>query len=262
MEKKKTSQSVPWYASALGGGLGGIAAGLVGHPLDSIKVRLQSGAKVQGSLLRGLPAALGVQLTTTALLFGFYDGVKRRLPQDVLYINFFAGLIAGAMLAPATCWLEMIKCRAQANSKGTMRLGLTATALRCGVGNAAFFHVDATDLCTGIQAGLAYWLIALPFDSIKSLQQVHGLSMLGALRSLSLNHLLQAYIPALARAVPTSAACFLSVHTVRNYFTVDEHSNDHLHLPPHDFIDQREETKKRMSIQFSTATLGRRTTTT
>lgn len=218
------SPKPPWYAGFLSGSIGGLAAGAVGHPLDTIKVMQQTrGYTFQEAisaayrspplLLRGLGPALGVQLVQTALLFGVYDYLRN------LFGPVQAGAMTGLALAPATCLLESLKCRAQVSS-ASGNLGLFATALRCGVGNAAFFGtydvigpVLGGAAAGGAAAGVAYWTVALPLDRIKSIQQVDGVSFLNALTRASW----VGWSATMLRAIPMSAVCFQSAFFVNSW---------------------------------------------
>lgn len=196
--------TLPWWSSYLSGSFAGVVSGCVGHPLDTVKL-LQQTSKLslreacwRALTLRGLPASLGVQLVSSALLYGTYVQCRQYLSVEV------SGAVTGATLAPFTCALEARKCQAQVQSRVRGTLGLAATMLRCGFGNAAFFSVYESTT-SGLIAGVAYWAVALPFDAVKSRQQVLGVSFSRALR---LGHLWEGWLPVMLRAAPMSATSF------------------------------------------------------
>lgn len=157
-------------------------------------------------VMAGIGPAIASQAVIYALLFGVYDNIKDRFRQDEpaaerdsVSLCALAGGITGVVIAPVTSPLELLKCRlqvAKSNSsvgfspsklpaiKTMMSRGMFATAARCGFGNACFFstieilqsHFSkrqsfVTDLLVGSISGASYWLVAAPFDLIKSRQQ-------------------------------------------------------------------------------------------
>lgn len=197
------------------GMLGGVVGSVVGHPFDTLKVHAQTQQTHQQNwrgMARGLLPAIATQSVIYALLFGTYDNLKKTLRPDKdggdrtsLPMCALAGGLTGVAVAPVTSPLELVKCRLQVALSGSSESsllsslslktlatrGLGATAVRCGLGNAAFFSsieilqshlsplllqysVDKpiiVDLLTGSISGAAYWLVASPFDLIKSRQQ-------------------------------------------------------------------------------------------
>lgn len=231
------SGGLPWYSSFLSGSFGGLMAGIIGHPLDTMKLMQQTrghtfetalalARRHPPALFRGLAPAIGVQIVTSALLFGVYDRAR-----DTGFSPVVAGAITGSVLAPFTGYLEALKCRAQVNSSNPARLGLCATALRCGVGNSAYFtaYEHLSSLLpvgmAGTLAGVAYWTVALPLDNIKSRQQVDGTSFVAAARSISgPGRLWAGWTATILRAGPVSATCFQCVeaaNALQTYLTQD-----------------------------------------
>lgn len=228
-------RELPWYSSFLSGSFGGLMAGIIGHPLDTMKLMQQTrghtfetalavACRHPPALFRGLAPAIGVQIITSALLFGIYDRAR-----DSGFSPTVAGAITGSVLAPFTGYLEALKCRAQVNSSSPARLGLCATALRCGVGNSAYFtayeHLSSALPVgmAGTLAGVAYWTVALPLDNIKSRQQVDGTSFIAAARSISgPGRLWAGWTATILRAGPVSATCFQCVeaaNALQTYLT-------------------------------------------
>ncbi|XP_049763141.1 mitochondrial basic amino acids transporter-like [Schistocerca cancellata] len=146
------------------GCLGGCAGILVGHPLDTVKVHLQTqnqrtpayrGAfdcfkhilhrESVGGLYRGMAAPLAGVAAVNAVTFGVYGLAARYLGADSLRGQFAAGALSGLAQSAICAPLEQLKTRAQLlgvgplqcaadtlrreGSRGLFR-GLAATVLR------------------------------------------------------------------------------------------------------------------------------------
>ena len=157
------------------------------------------------------------------------------------------GFVTGALISPITCPLEGLKVRAQGSQPlfartgrgvfgSVLFAGWTATVLRCSVGNAAFFGSyalltahrrsdtgasggalgAARVVAAGGVSGVAFWTVAMPFDVVKTRQQLHAaqqgaqptvtelLSSIGRTPSA----LWRGFVPAALRAMPMNAAVF------------------------------------------------------
>ena len=236
-----SDEMMPAYASYVSGSVAGLVGGLVGHPADTLKLRMQtlglslSEASVQAmaqplSLFRGIGAGLATQFAVGSLLFGTYDNIKKKLAfkgdtfSDRLLKGLAAGSIAGLLLSPATSLLEMRKCQYQHGAMPMLSfatLGLTATAARCGAGNAAYFGVYESlktfdVLFAGALAGVAYWTLAMPFDIVKSRQHCTGKTFIDTFRGIPLSQLWRGWTPAVLRALPMNALCFFAYQTTND----------------------------------------------
>lgn len=126
------------------GTIGGAAQLIVGHPFDTIKVKLQSqptplpgqvpkysgaidavkktiAAEGPGGLYKGMGAPLATVAAFNAVLFtvrGQMEALLRSHPGDVLTINqqVVCGAAAGLSVSFLACPTELIKCRLQAQS--------------------------------------------------------------------------------------------------------------------------------------------------
>ncbi|XP_069674023.1 mitochondrial basic amino acids transporter isoform X1 [Periplaneta americana] len=117
----------------IAGCLGGCAGVLVGHPFDTVKVRLQTqdfrnpqykGAidcltntlkkeSVSG-LYKGMSSPLAGVAVVNAIVFGVYGHCQRHLPQpDALSSHFMAGAAAGLVQSFVCCPMELVKTRLQ-----------------------------------------------------------------------------------------------------------------------------------------------------
>ncbi|KAH9606539.1 hypothetical protein KSS87_000526 [Heliosperma pusillum] len=149
------------YKEYLAGLLAGVATVIIGHPFDTVKVKLQKhhnevhGVKYRNGLhctarvlqnegIKGLyrgaaSSFIGIGFESS-LLFGMYSQTKQALqvklqssgPDPVVIIP--SAACSGAVISVILCPTELVKVR------GTFRGGVT-TFLRESVGNAVFFSV-------------------------------------------------------------------------------------------------------------------------
>ncbi|XP_032515416.2 mitochondrial basic amino acids transporter-like [Danaus plexippus] len=111
----------------IAGCIGGCAGIIAGHPLDTLKVHIQSGrgsalectkALLKGGTLstayRGVGAPLGGIAVINSLVFGVYGNTRRSLPYpDSLLSHGVAGGIAGFIQSFACAPVELVKTRQQ-----------------------------------------------------------------------------------------------------------------------------------------------------
>jgi solute carrier family 25 carnitine/acylcarnitine transporter 20/29 len=118
------------FHDLIAGGIAGSASVVVGHPFDTIKVRMQvssgsGGGGSLGSLFRGMAAPLSTAAIVNAIIFSSY-GASSRLwdahigaPEDEHSIHdpwqkaFACGSVAGLVQAIVICPMEHLKCRLQ-----------------------------------------------------------------------------------------------------------------------------------------------------
>ena len=176
--------------------------------------------------------------------------------------NIIAGAVSGVPLAAVAGPSERIKCLMQVNPgkyasfsdclkrvymEGGLRSvfkGCGATMLRDVPGNAAYFgtyealkiyfsHLEGTEKASlkatffaGGFAGIANWLVAIPFDTVKSRYQTApagkytGLPdvVKTLLREEGASAFFRGLSPALIRAFPANAACLAGVETAKSLF--------------------------------------------
>ncbi|KAI9137532.1 mitochondrial carrier domain-containing protein [Paraphysoderma sedebokerense] len=269
--------------SFLSGGFGGICLVAAGHPLDLIKVRLQTSNQYKGmmdcarqtmakegvrGLYRGMATPLvGVTPVFSVCFWGYDLGQKLQRwalkmdPSEKLSLTQI--MIAGGFSAVPTTALmtpmERIKVVLQVQTEGNVKYkgpidaakgilkesgikglyaGTTATLLRDGIGSVAYFGAyegfkraltpsgakpeDLSPLAVffaGGMAGMANWAVAIPFDVLKSRLQSAPEGTYSGLRDVFLKTvrnegagaLFKGLAPAMARAFPANAACFLGV---------------------------------------------------
>ncbi|KAG8240355.1 hypothetical protein J437_LFUL000830 [Ladona fulva] len=120
------------------GCLGGCAGVLVGHPFDTIKVRLQTQdfrnpqyrgtfhcfksilrtEKVAG-LYKGMSSPMAGVAVVNAIVFGVYGNIQRKLPEpDAVSSHFVAGAAAGFAQSFVCSPMELAKTRLQLQGQG------------------------------------------------------------------------------------------------------------------------------------------------
>ncbi|CAH2234406.1 mitochondrial basic amino acids transporter-like [Pararge aegeria] len=116
----------------IAGCIGGCAGIIAGHPLDTLKVHVQSGrgsalectkALLKGGTLstayRGIGAPLGGIAAINAIVFGAYGNTRRALPNpDSLTNHAVAGGAAGMLQSFACAPVELVKTRQQLAKPG------------------------------------------------------------------------------------------------------------------------------------------------
>lgn len=289
MEEIEAKKVAPPPTSALksflSGGFGGMCLVSAGHPLDLVKVRLQTSNEYKGTLdcltktyakdgFRGLYRGMATPLVGVtpifAICFWGYD-MGQRLSRKIWNIHpdeklgmtqiLFAG---GFSAIPATAFMtptERIKCllQIQGDSKGPAKYkgpvdaarqlykeggirslyrGTGATLLRDIPGSIAYFGgyelvkkmltpagakpEDLSPLAVFVAGGMAgvfNWTVAIPPDVLKSRLQTApegtykhvGDVFLKLIKNEGPQALFRGLGPAMLRAFPANAACFLGV---------------------------------------------------
>ena len=126
----------------IAGGIAGSAGIIVGHPLDSLKVRMQmNGGSIQtllsqssklGSVWNGLPAPLAGAAALNASIFLTYGGTTRLWDKldtnnnHTLAKESICGLFTGFMSSFIMCPTEHVKTKLQLNNTGMYRNSLHA----------------------------------------------------------------------------------------------------------------------------------------
>jgi solute carrier family 25 carnitine/acylcarnitine transporter 20/29 len=180
----------------------GIVTTIVGHPLDTIKVHLQTNHGLKGtwdatkelvhkrSLFRGIlpPLANGIIMNT--VMFSVFKRIKTATGDDSIRSAMQAGMVSGFATAFISTPTDFVKIKAQLNDVRSLDVlkstppahlfrGHLANLGREGVftmvylglydqmNPTGFWQIAAASSLTG---GLA-WVISYPFDTVKTLMQ-------------------------------------------------------------------------------------------
>lgn len=226
------------------GSAAGIAQTIVGHPLDSIKVKyVNSNAKTIGECVKMMYRDNGLR--------SFYQGIKSPLCGGLLYntsvfygynymkdrLNpFLAGSLVGSCATVVESPMDMIKTRMQMDKRisfgKALRMpirkffkGFNVTLLRnipsCGFYFGVFEYSQshmpnypiAGSVISGALAGGACWGFSYPLDNIKTRIQAdhnckHYSSAMDCYRKVPFRLLWSGFLPCMARAVPVNSAVF------------------------------------------------------
>lgn len=278
------------------GGVGGVCTVLVGHPFDTIKVRLQTmplpkagevalyggtfdcmKKTLSNEGFKGFYKGMGAPLAGVAPIFaisfmGYRFGKEIFGPTDSSHFTYshyflagaFSGIFTTSIMAPGErikCLLQIqqdaktkiydgpIDCAKKLYKEGGIRSiyrGSLATILRDVPASGLYFltyeaikdyltdcgEKDITihgTVFAGGCAGIANWLIGMPFDVLKSRLQTakegqfpNGIRDVA--RDLLKNEgplaLYKGIVPVLMRAFPANAACFLGFELCKKLITV------------------------------------------
>lgn len=134
-EDASSSTEVTAFHDLIAGGIAGSASVVVGHPFDTIKVRMQTSTGVGGgSLFRGMAAPLSTAAIVNAIIFSSYGASSRLwdahigVPDehsihDPWHKAFACGSFAGLVQAIVICPMEHLKCRLQVQQSPTLYKG-------------------------------------------------------------------------------------------------------------------------------------------
>jgi solute carrier family 25 carnitine/acylcarnitine transporter 20/29 len=269
----------------LSGGFGGIALVFVGHPLDTIKVRLQTSNEYAGmtdcfrktvakegfgGLYKGMAAPLaGITPIFAIYFWGFevgkqiaraVEGKKEGQTLSIwgtMFAGGFSALPGTAVMVPGDRIKVILQTQDPANpkykgpvdcAKGILKesgirglyKGTALTLLRDGPGSVAYYGAydimknkmvadnngaplsPAKVVFAGGMAGVSNWIVAVPADVLKSRYQMAadgrypgGLRQVASelIASEGIGALYKGLGPAMLRAFPANAACFLGVET-------------------------------------------------
>lgn len=215
---------LPAWAGTVCGLAGGTAQILVGHPFDTVKVRMQAlGMKPAESLTKlysGVTAPLLGVAACNAVLFGSHAAAKAFTNSEAA-----SGAFAGACMALINCPIESLKVRAQTAkpSSPNPRLlfrGLGVTLIRDTPSFAVYFasydylkrNLDSTAIAGGL-AGILAWIPAYPQDVLKSRLQSHSAKTIS--EAFRQGPLWRGFSICMLRAFPANAATFLTYEAVK-----------------------------------------------
>lgn len=244
-----------WHSVALGA-VSGSTCVLVGHPLDSIKVRLQSNQtkNIFRNLYRGVaPPLMGV-VPSWVGVFLAYGTTLKLLGRDDAPAIACAGLVAGSAYSAIMCPLELVKVNAQRyqlNSidaarkvHGTVGVGgayrgMSACLLRDTSQSVCYYLVadalhrtpkmqqtfgSSAPLFAGAITGVAHCLVEFPFDTIKTRYQTtmnatYRDVVVGITNSATERRTIaKAMVPMLTRAVFAHGCSFMAVTKFKEHF--------------------------------------------
>jgi len=204
---------------------GGIQT-IIGHPLDTIKVLLQTNNKKNiklNGLYNGLKYPLLTQSCVSSVLFGSFNFFKKYNLNN-MNAGICSGVLTGIILTP----IELLKIKEQTNNKINFKklnynlfTGLKPTILRECLGNGIYFYSyyelknnNYPIIVSGGIAGCLSWLFSYPFDVIKSRIQIN--SSLSIYKAYEMGNLFNGISPCLFRATLINAVGFYCLENIKN----------------------------------------------
>jgi len=171
------------------GGIIGITQTVLGHPLDTIKVRIQNKQNWKGlrfkNYYRGCLYPLSGSLVYNMISFPVYERTINKTKSSLL-----SGLISGIFVSPLVYLFDVGKIRRQSGSKLILSdfyktRGGYSNLCRESIANAAYFgsyfycrdELKLTTLMSGAIAGLANWTLTYPIDVIRTRQMTYNISV-------------------------------------------------------------------------------------
>lgn len=195
----------------------GATQSLLGHPLDTIKVRIQTGQPwknmVWNSYYNGVSYPLAGSLGYNMIVFPSYD-------KSVEYTNspFLSGMLSGLFVSPFVYLINVGKVRRQTNASITLRSfyttkGMMSNIMRESTANGVYFgsyayfknRLSLKIFIAGGLAGLCTWTITYPIDVIRSRQMALNISFSEAY---NMKNFWKGYTPCAVRALLVNGASF------------------------------------------------------
>jgi solute carrier family 25 carnitine/acylcarnitine transporter 20/29 len=248
-----------WY-SAMMGTISGVTCVVIGHPLDTIKVRIQTGAKgpLFKNLFRGIVPPLLAVTPSWIGVFMAYGAALKVVGKNDLTSVALAGGMSGLAYSLIMCPFELVKVNAQKSQIPTthafsqvwssnpsisgMYRGFHACVGRDVAQSAVYYYCaeslnrssfmrrwfgDFTPLAAGAVTGVAHVTAEFPFDTIKSRYQTNPtLQTYGqCFKELAepgvFKKTSRALLPALTRAVVAHSTSFFAVQQLKVYWLDD-----------------------------------------
>mmetsp|Transcript_27986 Transcript_27986/g.74008 ORF Transcript_27986/g.74008 Transcript_27986/m.74008 type:complete len:256 (-) Transcript_27986:168-935(-) len=242
-----------WLAFAAGS-FGGLCNTVAGYPLDTIKVRLQSGSKQQlfKGLFGGILTPVSGVVPFWMMYYGGYKVGRAMQPDDSTASVARAGAVAGLASSVVWCPMNAVKCVAQAERCGSLEAlrrvlsrvgaaglyrGFVPTLLLFSVpGSATFYFIyeESTILLpfgvwwvpfvAGGLAGVVEWTVGMPGDTIRTRYQTgfHHKSVASCVKDIwrgeGARGFYRGFSAALPRAFVANAAALAGIEAVNRAF--------------------------------------------
>ena len=193
------------------GGTIGLVQVVVGHPLDTVKTRIQNGRGYRHfgvrDYYRGCAYPAVASVLFNALVFPIFERTSQKTGSP-----YVSGCLAGAIAAPAEYLFDVGKIRRQLAVRSAWHFnGMTARMMRTTVATSVYFGIyfdlkDTTGpFLAGAAAGLGNWTLTYPLDIISARQIVQKLTCRQAFK---MGSLWAGYVPCAMRAVLVNGISF------------------------------------------------------
>lgn len=213
LQNQHKEQKLAFYAGAFSG----LCQMVIGHPLDTMKVRIQNHKPLKG--LRISDYYKGVVFPTisgmiiNSIVFGSYNYFKNLTGENIV-----SGFAAGATVSPVAYLFDIGKTKKQISERPTFSMifnnkGLPVSVMREAFAFSVYFSTyeymrekhNQSVLLSGALAGLANWTFTYPLDVIRNRQIALNIPFTDAF---NMGRLFSGYAPCAARALIVNAVGF------------------------------------------------------
>ena len=167
----------------IAGILAGVSQVLVGHPFDTLKVRIQNKKLHFNQLYSGWKSPMVSSIVVNGILFPIYENYRQH------YSAFTSGAISGAFVTPIVFLFDTYKIQMQMSQPLSFSFtGLPSTLAREVLAFGIYFesyeqckNYTDSSLTSGAFAGLTNWFFTYPIDVVRSRQISQKISIREAL---------------------------------------------------------------------------------
>jgi|TARA_Y100000816_G_scaffold291908_1_gene284928 solute carrier family 25 carnitine/acylcarnitine transporter 20/29 len=219
---------------------------LMGHPLDTVKTRIQLNnknglylitqlIKNEGimSLYKGASLPLLGGCVQNAVLFSTEHHILNICNNNHYYSGFISGFCSSFIMCP----VELIKCKFQSNTNKlyfkniydsfkikhmSFYNGLFMTIVRDSFGFSIYFgsynylqYYNNNPLINGGIAGIFSWIYSYPFDVIKTIQQTNDLKFLDVYNTIKPKQYIKGIHTVLIRSFLVNAGIFYLFENIK-----------------------------------------------
>jgi solute carrier family 25 carnitine/acylcarnitine transporter 20/29 len=172
----------------IAGALSGFGQTLLGHPLDTIKVRIQNGVSMNGlkfrNYYRGVSYPLLSSSIINSIIFGVYHSSYPETNNKII-----SGMLSGLAGAPVVYLFDVYKSKRQMEQTINMNSflktkGFIACCLRESIAFSTYFlsydylkKEGYSIPISGSIAGLINWTTTYPLDVIRNRQMIDNITM-------------------------------------------------------------------------------------
>jgi hypothetical protein len=199
------------------GGIIGATQTLFGHPLDTIKVRIQNNQKWKNMKPRhyykGSLYPLSGSLVFNMIVFPTYEKTVKHTKSPII-----SGFLSGLCVSPFIYMFDVGKIKRQANTKLKINdfiktRGKFTNTIRETIANTIYFggyfycknDLNLSPLVSGGIAGLLNWTLTYPIDVLRTRQIAQNISIKKAIKQ---GKLWRGYSPCAIRAIIVNSLSF------------------------------------------------------
>lgn len=210
----------------IAGAISGFGQTILGHPLDTIKVRYQNGVSLNGlkpqHYYRGITYPLISSSIINSIIFGVYHNTIDKTNNKII-----SGMLSGAAASPIVYLFDLYKTKRQMGYKVNLKTfmnnkGFPSAFSRETIAFASYFvsydyfkDKGMGILLSGSLAGALNWTITYPLDVIRNRQMSNNISYIEAYKQ---GNLWKGYNICLGRALlVNSVGFYLYEEVIKQY---------------------------------------------